>query len=186
MLCENVGLETSLESLPPAGVSYLKENRATMSSSKEKRNSRPQAYSCCVPESESRTFTNGVCEPWKLNEAEQFYLPFFYLHISVRQNHSPSTARGSLCLLDQGPLPAAPGTLRPAQTGPTRPTEHRSPAGSGSSSCSGTVGWRCWSACWRRESRLFSEGYDMSLFNIWSSAIKMCPTLLQKRNVYSC
>lgn len=81
MLCGNVGLATSLESLPPAGVSYLKENRATMSSSKERRNSRPQAYSCCVPESESRTFTNGVCEPWKLDEAEQFYLPFSPSHL---------------------------------------------------------------------------------------------------------
>lgn len=78
MLCENVGLATSL---PPAGVSYLKEKRATMSSSKERRNSRPQAYSCCVPESESRAFTNGVCEPWNLDEAEQFYLPFLPSHL---------------------------------------------------------------------------------------------------------
>lgn len=105
----------------------------------------------------------------------------FYLHISVRPNHSPSTARGSPCLLDQGPLPAASQILCPAPTGPTWPKEHRSPAGSGSSFYSGTVGWRCWSACWRRESGLFSKGYHMSLFNIWSRAIKMYLTLLQKQ-----
>lgn len=87
MLFENVGLATSLESFPPAGVSYLKEKRATMSSSKERKKSSPQAYSCCVPESESRAFTNGVCEPWKVDEAEQFYLPFLPSHLWGKTTH---------------------------------------------------------------------------------------------------
>lgn len=41
--------------------SYLKKKRATTSRSRDRRKSPQQAYSWCVAESESRTFTSGVC-----------------------------------------------------------------------------------------------------------------------------
>lgn len=71
---ENEGLATILDSLSSATASYPKEKRATMSRRKEMRKSPPQAYSWCVGESESRTFSNGVCKRGQRDEAGRVYL----------------------------------------------------------------------------------------------------------------